>query len=1247
MEKEYIVGLKRGVDFQKFNSDMVSISGAGAIPPRNVTVANQRPLSQRLTHYMLTDDEAQALRLDARVECVEIPPEQRDDIQIKSYATQEGNFTKTTLTTGPFINWGLRRTNEKSNIYGSASVVSGGYNHTLDGSGVDVVVQDTGIEPTHPEWQDAEGTSRLKKINWYTESGLTGTQNTNHYRDYHGHGTHVGATMAGKNYGWAKGADIYAQKVAGLEGTGDSGTGISVTNCFDVIKEWHNRKAKGAYTPTGATYTGATGVMVLTIGNHNFVQNDKIRIAPGSLVFTCAKDSHATHHPYPRSRNVPNAIGTDPYYNKDVTITATTATTITMNIGISSDTSEHRFVSAIPGCITASGSKRLQKKRPTVVNMSWGYSTTFTNITGGVYRGTPWTGNAKVSAYGMIGDGLNRHNVRVSSVDIDIQEMIDAGIHVVIASGNAYQKIDVPTGVDYDNYYTNIFGNRYYHRGGSPFDDQAINVGNIDRTTKLTSGELKEQKRGSSNCGPGVDIYAPGSNIMSACSTLTAFPSSQGTYYFDGNFKQANISGTSMAAPQVAGVIALYLQINPEATVKEVKDWLIKTSISDTLYDSSGDNDYTDFRSLLGGANIQMFNPYNSQYGLVLDVASKTSSTVGTNTATYTLTSNVDVVDEGGSFTVSLATANVTAGTSVPYTITGISANDLSSGSLTGNFVVGTTDNLTFTLASDATTEGLETISLNLDDVGTSISIIVVDTSLSSATYTLNTNTGSVNEGSTFTVTLGSTNAVAGTSIPYTITGVTSADINNAALTGSFVVGTTESITYTVSADATTEGSEIFTMTLDGTSVTVSVTIGDTSTTPIATYTLASSAANVDEGSSFTLTLTTTNVTAGTLIPYTITGVTSADIGDASLTGQFVVGSSDSVIIQTSADQATEGPETFTMTLDGKGVTESVTINDTSVAGTPTYTLARSASNVDEGSSFTITLTTTNIGDGTTVPYTITGVTTGDINNASLTGNFTINNNTATLDVATTADVTTEGAETFTLTLNGSGDSIAVTINDTSQTGVATYSLGRSASDVDEGNSFTITLTTTNVVNGTTVPYTITGVSSADINSAPLSGNFTINNNTATLDVSTTEDLTTEGDETFTLTLTGSGDSIAVTINDTSVTYSFTPDYTISVTNTGNSYNLTGTDRSGAVNGSNNPAISFNSGDKVRFNINASTSSSHPFYVKTQSGGGTGNQASGVNGAGTTQVDWTIGSNGTFYYQCSVHGGMYGQINVS
>jgi hypothetical protein len=106
------------------------------------------------------------------------------------------------------------------------------------------------------------------------------------------------------------------------------------------------------------------------------------------------------------------------------------------------------------------------------------------------------------------------------------------------------------------------------------------------------------------------------------------------------------------------------------------------------------------------------------------------------------------------------------------------------------------------------------------------------------------------------------------------------------------------------------------------------------------------------------------------------------------------------------------------------------------VTPTPTYTLSRSSASVNEGSSVTITLTTTNVDNGTLVPYTITGVNSADINGASLTGNFTISSNSAQVVISTTADLTTEGDETLTLTLNGivPTKSITVTIIDSSVT---------------------------------------------------------------------------------------------------------------------------------------------------------------------------------------------------------------------
>lgn len=96
-----------------------------------------------------------------------------------------------------------------------------------------------------------------------------------------------------------------------------------------------------------------------------------------------------------------------------------------------------------------------------------------------------------------------------------------------------------------------------------------------------------------------------------------------------------------------------------------------------------------------------------------------------------------------------------------------------------------------------------------------------------SPTYELVRSASSVNEGGSFTVTFNTNQAG---SFPYTISGVNSADINGASLSGSVTNG--QVLTFTVTADASTEGSETFTIKLDNNQASASVTINDTSTTP-------------------------------------------------------------------------------------------------------------------------------------------------------------------------------------------------------------------------------------------------------------------------------------------------------------------------------------------------------------------------------------------------------------------------------
>jgi len=99
----------------------------------------------------------------------------------------------------------------------------------------------------------------------------------------------------------------------------------------------------------------------------------------------------------------------------------------------------------------------------------------------------------------------------------------------------------------------------------------------------------------------------------------------------------------------------------------------------------------------------------------------------------------------------------------------------------------------------------------------------------------------------------------------------------------------------------------------------------------------------------------------------------------------------------------------------------------------------------------------------------------------------------------------------------------------------------------------------------------------------------------------------------------------------------------IGVTNSGGSAYVF----SGSVTGS-NATVSMTVGQTVNFSVSAS---GHPFYINTVNTTGTGNQVStpAATGQGTQSgvVSWTPNTAGTYYYNCSIHGGMNGQIIVA
>ncbi len=106
---------------------------------------------------------------------------------------------------------------------------------------------------------------------------------------------------------------------------------------------------------------------------------------------------------------------------------------------------------------------------------------------------------------------------------------------------------------------------------------------------------------------------------------------------------------------------------------------------------------------------------------------------------------------------------------------------------------------------------------------------------------------------------------------------------------------------------------------------------------------------------------------------------------------------------------------------------------------------------------------------------------------------------------------------------------------------IPTYLTAVSPASVNEGDSFTTTITTTNVADNTILYWELTGVSSADFSSGALTGTATVSNNSATFSHTVDEDGTTEGAETATIKVYSDsarskqvGSTLTVAIADTS-----------------------------------------------------------------------------------------------------------------
>ncbi|WP_299002192.1 S8 family peptidase [uncultured Shewanella sp.] len=174
--------------------------------------------------------------------------------------------------------------------------------------------------------------------------------------------------------------------------------------------------------------------------------------------------------------------------------------------------------------------------------------------TSGVVSGIDWVKN---NASGPSVANMSLGGGASTTLDNAVNEAVAAGISFVVAAGND--------------------------------DSDACNYSPARAADAITVGSTtsSDARSSFSNYGSCLDIYAPGSSIKSA--------------WYSSNSATNTISGTSMAAPHVAGVVALYLDEDPSLSTSAMTNLLSsrssKNKISDAISSSPNELVY----SLSGG----------------------------------------------------------------------------------------------------------------------------------------------------------------------------------------------------------------------------------------------------------------------------------------------------------------------------------------------------------------------------------------------------------------------------------------------------------------------------------------------------------------------------------------------------------------------------------------------------------------------------------------------------------------------